>query len=215
MAPKKNAAAASAADTAATTPATSAAPPAPAAAAAVDDGAVTSAAAATATATSLSERINALAAAAASAANSMREIVATIKVVQKDVARLEKDAAKPRGRRAAGSAAAKAAAPGGEGAERKASGFTKPTQLSAELCDFLGLPHESRMPRTECTRLLNKYIKDNNLQDKEDKRTIQPDGKLQKVLKRENDEKVTYFNLQKLIKHHFVKDAAAAPTATA
>lgn len=207
MAPKKTTANAPAA--AATSAPLETPPPAAAALPATPES--TSTATTATTTPTASERIAALAALATATFNNCKEILAAIKVLQKDVARLEKEASKRPGRRAA----AKTAAGTGEDGEaaRRPSGFAKPTLLSGELCDFLGLPHDSRLARTECTRLLNKYIKDNNLQDKEDKRTIQPDGKLQKVLQLDKGDKVTYFNLQRAIKHHFVKDAAAAAPA--
>ena len=87
---------------------------------------------------------------------------------------------------------------------RPASGFAKPTKLSDALCAFLGVPVGTEMSRTDVTRVLNQYIKTNNLQDTKDKRTIVPDDKLKSILD-STDGKLTYFTLQKHIKHHFVK----------
>lgn len=89
-------------------------------------------------------------------------------------------------------------------ASRPASGFAKPTKLSDALCSFLGVPAGTEMSRTDVTRVLNQYIKTNNLQDVKDKRTIVPDEKLTSILDT-TDGKLTYFTLQKHIKHHFVK----------
>ncbi len=89
-------------------------------------------------------------------------------------------------------------------ASRPASGFAKPTKLSDTLCSFLGVPTGTEMSRTDVTRVLNQYIKSNNLQDTNDKRTIVPDDKLKSILDT-TDGKLTYFTLQKHIKHHFVK----------
>lgn len=89
-------------------------------------------------------------------------------------------------------------------ASRPASGFAKPTKLSETLCSFLGVPAGTEMSRTDVTRVLNQYIKSNNLQDTNDKRTIVPDEKLKSILDT-TDGKLTYFTLQKHIKHHFVK----------
>lgn len=82
------------------------------------------------------------------------------------------------------------------------SGFTKPTLISNELSTFLGKSPETHMARTEVTKALTQYIKEHNLQDANDKRTILPDNKLSKLLKCNND-KVTYFNLQRFLKPHF------------
>lgn len=87
---------------------------------------------------------------------------------------------------------------------RPASGFAKPTKLSDALCTFLGVPTGTEMSRTDVTRVLNQYIKTNSLQDTKDKRTIVPDEKLKSILD-STDGKLTYFTLQKHIKHHFVK----------
>lgn len=87
---------------------------------------------------------------------------------------------------------------------RPASGFAKPTKLSDALCSFLGVQAGTEMSRTDVTRVLNQYIKTNNLQDTADKRTIVPDDKLKSILD-STDGKLTYFTLQKHIKHHFLK----------
>lgn len=87
------------------------------------------------------------------------------------------------------------------------SGFAKPTPLSNELCTFLSLSQGSELSRTSVTRLLNQYIKDNKLQNPDDKRTIIPDDKLKALLRLAGDEKVTYFNLQSFMKPHYVAKA--------
>ena len=64
---------------------------------------------------------------------------------------------------------------------RSPSGFVKPALISAELATFLGKPTGSEMARTEVTREINKYIRSNDLQDKENGRKINPDAKLTKL----------------------------------
>jgi chromatin remodeling complex protein RSC6 len=61
------------------------------------------------------------------------------------------------------------------------------------------------MARTEVTRDVNKYIRTNNLQDKENGRKINPDSKLAALLKLKKTDELTYFNLQKYMSHHFAK----------
>ena len=90
-----------------------------------------------------------------------------------------------------------------DGKKREPSGFAKPTVISKELCDFLGKPYGTELARTEVTKYLTKYIKENSLQQQDDKRYIVPDKKLAKLLKTSKDSEVTYFNLQKWMKHHF------------
>lgn len=82
------------------------------------------------------------------------------------------------------------------------SKFCTPTKISNELADFLGKERGTEMPRTEATREINKYIKINNLQDSENKRIINPDEKLSKLLKLNPDDELTYFNLQRYISPH-------------
>ena len=66
------------------------------------------------------------------------------------------------------------------------------------------------MARTEVTKFLTKYISDNNLQDQSNKRKILPDSALKSLLNVGSNDEVTYFNLQKYMKVHFPKSAAAA-----
>ena len=133
-----------------------------------------------------------------------KEIITAVKLLQKEVARLQKAS----GRKARHNKAASAnASPDDPSKQRKPSGFAKPTLVSKELCDFLGVPTDRMLARTEVTRLLNKYIKDNNLQDPVDRRTIRPDGKLQTLLNIKGDAQLKYFNMQSYIKHHFIKCA--------
>ena len=106
--------------------------------------------------------------------------------------------------------------------KRSPSGFAKPALISDELCDFLGQPNGTEMARTEVTKHLTAYIKSKNLQENANKRRINPDAKLSKLLNVGPNDEVTYFNLQKYMKVHFPKTvanmaaaAAAAAAATA
>ena len=86
---------------------------------------------------------------------------------------------------------------------RQPSGFVKPTLISNELAAFLGKSNGSEMARTEVTREINAYIRDNKLQDKDNGRRILPDSKLKKLLKLKDDDELTYFNLQRFMSPHF------------
>tara|TARA_Y100000748_G_scaffold234440_1_gene198393 strand:+ start:3968 stop:4561 length:594 start_codon:yes stop_codon:yes gene_type:complete len=90
-------------------------------------------------------------------------------------------------------------------ANRKPSGFIKPTRISKELATFLGKDHGSEMARTEVTREINKYIVAHKLQDKDNGRKINPDKQLKALLKIKAKEELTYFNLQKYMSPHFAK----------
>jgi chromatin remodeling complex protein RSC6 len=126
-----------------------------------------------------------------------KEILPKLRSLHKEINKLQKKEARKQNR--------KAAIAGVDGCVRKLSGFAVPTALSKELCDFLGLASDTMLARTEVTRMLTKYIKDNGLQVESDKRTIKPDVKLRDLLKLKDGETLTYFNLQTHIKHHFVK----------
>ena len=88
---------------------------------------------------------------------------------------------------------------------RKPSGFVKPTRISDELANFLGKEIGSEMARTEVSKEINAYIQSHSLQDKKNGRIIHPDAKLTKLLKVAKEDELTYFNLQRYMKHHFQK----------
>ena len=88
---------------------------------------------------------------------------------------------------------------------RAPSGFVKPSLISDELAIFLGRDKGSEMARTDVTREINKYIRANNLQDKENGRKINPDASLKALLKIDDEIALTYFNLQRYMGPHFPK----------
>ena len=99
---------------------------------------------------------------------------------------------------------------------RKPSGFVKPTLISDELAVFLGKNIGTEMARTEVSKEINTYIHANSLQDKSNGRKINADEKLTKLLKLNQEDELTYFNLQRYMKHHFIKvvvDGAAVASA--
>jgi len=98
---------------------------------------------------------------------------------------------------------------------RSPSGFIKPTLVSDELATFLGKPQGAEMARTEVTREINKYIRANSLQDKDNGRRIIPDAALAKLLKLNKTDELTYFNLQRFMSPHFPKSAKALAAAAA
>jgi hypothetical protein len=89
--------------------------------------------------------------------------------------------------------------------ERGPSGFVKPTLISNELAEFLGKAIGTEMARTEVSKEINSYIQAYSLQDRQNGRRINPDEKLRKLLRLSEGDELTYFNLQKYMKHHFIK----------
>ena len=88
---------------------------------------------------------------------------------------------------------------------RKPSGFAKPSKISDELITFMNKTKGTELARTEVTQYIINYIKENNLQNMENRKNINPDKKLSKLLDC-GDNEVTYFNLQKYMNKHFVKE---------
>ena len=92
-------------------------------------------------------------------------------------------------------------------AKRAPSGFAKPTKVTKELCDFMNKPEGSEIARTEVTKALVNYIKENNLIEIGDdsKNKIVPDEKLKSLLGIQYEEfgYLTYFNIQKYMNKHF------------
>ena len=86
---------------------------------------------------------------------------------------------------------------------RKPSGFAKPTKISSELCIFMDKQDGTEVARTEVTQFIISYIKDNNLQNPDNRKIIKPDTQLKKLLGVEDTDEVTYFNLQKFMNKHF------------
>jgi chromatin remodeling complex protein RSC6 len=90
---------------------------------------------------------------------------------------------------------------------RKPSGFRLPVTLSNELCDFLNIVHGSQLPRTEVTKLLIKYISDNQLINPIKKVQIIPDEKLLNLLGNDIDfTTLTRFTIQKYMNRHFLQN---------
>lgn len=77
--------------------------------------------------------------------------------------------------------------------------------MSKELCDFLNEPVGTEMARTVVTKHITNYVKEHNLQNQENRRQILCDDKLMNLLKVDDTVVLTYFNLQKYMKVHFIK----------
>jgi chromatin remodeling complex protein RSC6 len=82
-------------------------------------------------------------------------------------------------------------------ATKPKSKFMQPMKLSDELSEVVG---KGPMPRTEVTKKVWAYIKSKKLQDLKNRRNINPDDKLGKVLG--NKKSVNMFEMTKLINKH-------------
>jgi hypothetical protein len=132
------------------------------------------------------------------AANVLSTLKSDFKTLEKSIARDLKAAQKSSGRKRKAT-----------NTNRQPSGFAKPTRISDELAKFLGKPVGTELARTGVSKEINAYIRTHNLQDKTNGRLIHPDTKLASLLNIKNGEELTYFNLQRYMKHHFVKEAVA------
>ncbi len=92
---------------------------------------------------------------------------------------------------------------------RQLSGFVKPSVVSDDLLAFVGKEKGTMMSRVEVSKEITAYIEKNSLKDKENGRQINPDAKLTKLLQIGAGEVLTYFNLQRYLKIHFVKTVKA------
>lgn len=139
----------------------------------------------------------------------LQQLVGLLTALKNDFKNLEK--AVSREMKSAQKASAKKRRTSGN---RQPSGFVKPTRISDELAEFLGKTVGTEMARTAVSKEINAYIRANKLQDEKNGRKINPDNKLSKLLKLSKEDELTYFNLQKFMKHHFIK-ATPAVDATA
>jgi upstream activation factor subunit UAF30 len=89
---------------------------------------------------------------------------------------------------------------------KKPTGFASPMNVTPEICKFMKVPEGTKLARTEVTKFLIQYIKENNLQNPKQKKEIKPDNALRSLLdiKKNEKEPLTYFNLQSKMNKHFV-----------
>lgn len=80
--------------------------------------------------------------------------------------------------------------------KQKSSKFMQPMKLSEDLAAVIG---KGPLPRTEVTKKLWAYIKSHKLQDPKNKRNINPDEKLSRVLGKKT---VNMFEMTRLVNKH-------------
>ena len=135
--------------------------------------------------------------------STLKQIINLSKNLQSDLRRLQKDynrqhreLSRRKNRRNKNKA---------DGSPRPLSGFARPTEISDALAKFLGEKKGTLLARTDVTKRITTYIKQHDLQNPENKRQIQADAPLRKLLGLSSADVLTFFNLQKFMKVHFLK----------
>ena len=94
-------------------------------------------------------------------------------------------------------------------ARRANNAFLVQRPLTSELAAFMGIAAGSKRSQTEVTKFISDYVKSHSCFDPTFKRRILPNAALAKLLRVDDKTEVTYLNLQKFLKVHFVKPATA------
>jgi SWIB-domain-containing proteins implicated in chromatin remodeling len=76
--------------------------------------------------------------------------------------------------------------------------------VTSELCEFMNKKEGTEIARTEVTKALCTYIKEHNLENKDNSKFIYPDNKLKTLLGLEEGQELTYFTIQKFMNKHFI-----------
>ena len=88
------------------------------------------------------------------------------------------------------------------------SGITKPVSISDELASFLSVPSGTLVPRNEVTKGVSGFVKTHGLSDPSNKQRFILDDRVEakalRTLLGNPSEDVTYFNLQRYLKHHYL-----------
>jgi chromatin remodeling complex protein RSC6 len=100
---------------------------------------------------------------------------------------------------------------------RKLGALEKPVPISDELAEFLCLTKGEMYSRQQVTQGVNKFVKDNELQNPENRRYILLEseaGLKLKSLLRDPDQPLTFFNIQRYLKVHYPKVETTETTET-
>ena len=136
----------------------------------------------------------------------MKSVTSELKSLQKEINKLESKGQKKSPR--------KKQDPDGDTVKRK-NVFEVPVAVSDALCEFLGVKKGEMYSRQFVTNSITAYVKENSLQNPENKREILLDTtdagrKLQALLK--PDQPLTFFNMQRYLKPHYPKAEEAPDT---
>ena len=137
----------------------------------------------------------------------MKVLMNTVRGVLKDVEKQSKELEKLRNKKTRGKTE--------RAANALPSGITKPVAISDELSKFLNVTIGTLVPRNEVTKGVSTYVKENQLSDPTNKQRFildeRPAAKALKTLLGNPAEDVTYFNLQRYLKHHYIQNPDKVP----
>jgi upstream activation factor subunit UAF30 len=132
--------------------------------------------------------------------DSLSQFRIQVNTIQQQIKNVEKDVKKQM------NALQKQATKSKNKGNKKPSGFATPSTITKELCEFMNKQEGTKIARTEVTSALSSYIKENNLQNQSNKKFILPDEKLKSLLGISDEDKLTYFTLQKYMNKHFINE---------
>ncbi len=92
------------------------------------------------------------------------------------------------------------------------NGFNRKQDVSPKLREFLDLPERELISRSEVTKRINAYVKEQGLKHPDNGRVIIMDEKLTKLLEPPADTQVTFLNIQKFLSPHYIKVETAEST---
>lgn len=152
--------------------------------------------------------------------NSMTELIAALAVTSKslttEMKALTKDVNKLRASKAKGKGK-KEKKPVDPDAPKRVNALEKPVKISEELSTFLGFTVGEMVSRQQVTTTINKFVKDHKLQDPSNGRYIlleSEQGLKLKALLRDPDQPLTFFNIQRYLKPHYLKDEGSDDSKT-
>jgi chromatin remodeling complex protein RSC6 len=85
------------------------------------------------------------------------------------------------------------------------NGFNRKQDVSPKLREFLGLPEGELISRSEVTKRINVYVKEQGLKHPDNGRVIIMDEKLTNLLEPPPDTQITFLNIQKFLSPHYIK----------
>lgn len=95
------------------------------------------------------------------------------------------------------------------------NGFNRPRVVSDKMKEFLGMGADETISRTDGTRRVFAYVRENNLKDPQNGKRILPDKKMRDFLGVDADTEISFSNIQKYLSPHYLRAASdPAPEAT-